>query len=194
MATWKQITEANPMHSENYAARWRNFVAEGRDIDGEARLVDAVADRGARILDAGCGTGRVAGYLAARGHHVVGTDLDPVLIGYARRDFPDVRFEVGDLETDEIPEGNFDVAVSAGNVMGFLSEEGREPALANIARSLRPGGRFLVGFGLNRGWAAPDFLDTAARAGFELQNAYESWQLDPYTPMSGFLVAILARR
>ena len=56
MPTWNEILARNPQHSENYAQRWRNFVAEGRDIDGEARLIDALAPRHARILDAGCGT------------------------------------------------------------------------------------------------------------------------------------------
>ncbi|NMB23108.1 MAG: class I SAM-dependent methyltransferase, partial [Corynebacterium sp.] len=83
MPTWKEITANNPSHSENYARRWRNLVAEGEDIYGEARLIDAMAPRGARILDAGCGTGRIGGYLSERGHDVLGTDLDPVLIGYA---------------------------------------------------------------------------------------------------------------
>ena len=64
------MLQANPNHSEMYAQRWRNFVAEGKDIDGEARLIDAMSPRAARILDAGCGTGRVGGYLAARGHTV----------------------------------------------------------------------------------------------------------------------------
>ena len=59
------MLQANPNHSEMYAQRWRNFVAEGKDIDGEARLIDAMSSRAARILDAGCGTGRVGGYLAA---------------------------------------------------------------------------------------------------------------------------------
>ncbi|WP_051866826.1 class I SAM-dependent methyltransferase [Corynebacterium atypicum] len=193
MPTWKEITAANPQHSENYAQRWRNFIAQGKDIDGEARLIDAIAPRGARIVDIGCGTGRVAGYLAARGHHLVGTDLDPVLIGYARADFPEVRFEVGDIETESVPEGNFDIAVSAGNVMGLLSESGRAGALANIAAALKPGGRFVVGFGLNRGWSADDFLAQADAAGMTQEHLFESWELDAFGPQSGFLVAFLRR-
>ena len=51
--TWKKIVEADPEHSRRYAQRWDDMVAEGMDIDGEARLADAMAPRGARILDAG---------------------------------------------------------------------------------------------------------------------------------------------
>lgn len=142
--------------------------SQGQDIDGEARLIDAVAERESRILDAGCGTGRVGGYLLRRGHTVVGTDVDPVLIGHAIADYPEGAWYVGDLSEDEIVEGDFDLAVSAGNVMGFLAEDGRAAALKNILRSLRPGGRLIVGFGAGRGWTFEDFFATAAAAGFTL--------------------------
>lgn len=192
MATWNEIVSANPAHSENYAARWRRMVAEGADINGEARLIDAIAERGSRILDAGCGTGRVGGYLASQGHTVVGTDLDPVLVGYARQDYPDCRWEVGDLGRDELPEGNFDVVVSAGNVMGFLAVEDREPALANITRALAPQGRAVIGFGAGRGWGFDDFMATAQRVGLEPDNVFASWDLRPLRENSDFLVAVFS--
>lgn len=193
MPTWKEITANNPSHSENYARRWRNLVAEGEDIYGEARLIDAMAPRGARILDAGCGTGRIGGYLSERGHDVLGTDLDPVLIGYAKQDYPKARWVVGDLSTDPIPEDNFDLIVSAGNVMGFLAEDGRLPALRNITRTLKPGGRFIAGFGAGRGWGFDNFMATATQAGLEPENVFESWDLKPFTEHSDFLVAIFTR-
>ncbi|GAA1475170.1 class I SAM-dependent methyltransferase [Corynebacterium felinum] len=190
MATWTDLIQQNPHHSENYAQRWRSFAAEGRDIDGEARLIDALAPRHARILDAGCGTGRVGGYLAQRGHDVTGCDLDPVLIGYAQQDYPNANWHVGDLCTDPIPGGEYDIIVSAGNVMGFLPESGRLAALRAIAEALRPTGRAVIGFGAGRGWAFPDFLSDAARAGLELQSAFSSWELHPFSPDSDFLVAL----
>ncbi len=51
-------------------------------------MIDAMAARGSRVLDAGCGTGRVGGRLAELGHTVVGADVDPALIDYAKADFP----------------------------------------------------------------------------------------------------------
>lgn len=191
MPTWNEILARNPQHSENYAQRWRNFVAEGRDIDGEARLIDALAPRHARILDAGCGTGRVGGYLAARGHDVVGVDLDPILIGYARQDYPDCRWEVGDLCKGEIPGGEYDVIVSAGNVMGFLPEQGRIPALTAHAAHLAPDGRAVIGFSAGRGWSFEQFLADAKSAGFRPSLLLSSWELHPFTANSEFLVAIL---
>lgn len=194
MPTWNEILARNPQHSENYAQRWRKFVAEGRDIDGEARLIDALAPRHARILDAGCGTGRVGGYLAARGHHVVGVDLDPVLINYARQDYPDCTWEVGDLCLGEIPAGEYDVIVSAGNVMGFLPAEGRLAALRAHADHLAPSGRVVIGFGAGRGWSFQQFLDDAASVGLYPSLLLSSWELHPFTEDSEFLVAILGAK
>ncbi|MHA2788944.1 class I SAM-dependent methyltransferase [Corynebacterium sp. S7] len=194
MPTWKEITSQNPEHSQNYARRWENMIAQGHDIDGEARLVDAIAPhRGARILDAGCGQGRLGGYLAQRGHEVVGTDIDEVLIGHAKEKYPEATWYVGDLSTDPIAEDNFEVAVSAGNVMGFLAPEGRESALQHIFDAVAPGGRFLVGFGAGRGWGFDDFMDTARKVGFSAENVFESWDLLPFNEGSQFLVAFFRK-
>lgn len=194
MTTWKELTDNNPAHSENYAQRWRNLAAAGNDIYGEARLIDAMAPRGAKILDAGCGQGRIGGYLSKQGHDVLGTDLDPILIDYAKQDFPQARWVVGDLSVDQIPETDFDLIVSAGNVMGFLAEDGREPALANIHRALGADGRAVIGFGAGRGWVFGDFLEVAERVGLELENAFESWDLKPFVQGSEFLVAVFTKK
>ena len=188
MATWKEVTEQNPSHSENYARRWKIMESQGQDIHGEARLVDAIVERESRILDAGCGTGRLGGYLLAAGHTVVGTDLDPVLIGHAEKDHPEGKWYVGDLSHDEIPEGDFDVAVSAGNVMGFLAPEGRETALRNIHAAVKPGGRFIVGFGSGRGWDFEDFIAAAEKVGFVVDYRFGGWDLSPFNDSSTFLV------
>lgn len=193
MATWKEVTEANPAHSENYARRWKIMESQGQDINGEARLIDAMAERESRILDAGCGTGRLGGYLADRGHTVVGTDLDPILIQHAEAYHPNATWYVGDLSTDPIPEGDFSLAVSAGNVMGFLVPEGREAALRHIFDALATQGRFVVGFGAGRGWNFDDFIETARGVGFTVDNLFESWDLRSYTEDSTFLVAVFSR-
>ncbi|AWB81923.1 SAM-dependent methyltransferase [Corynebacterium yudongzhengii] len=193
MTTWKEVTTANPAHSENYARRWKIMESQGQDIHGEARLIDAMVERGSRILDAGCGTGRLGGYLAARGHTVVGTDLDPVLIEHAVTDHPTATWYVGDLSEEPIPEAEFDLAVSAGNVMGFLADDGRTPALQHIFDALKRGGRFVVGFGAGRGWGFDDFLTTARDVGFRIDHTFSSWDLKPFNEDSTFLVAVLTR-
>ena len=93
---WMQKVEADPNHSHWYVQRFRAMAESGKDLHGEARLIDAMAERGARILDAGCGPGRVGGELARLGHRVVGVDVDPVLIQAAAEDYPTPR---GSLKT-----------------------------------------------------------------------------------------------
>lgn len=65
ITSWTDVTGRNPDHPRNYIARWDRVEADGRDIDGEARLIDALASDGARVLDAGPGTGPEAGPDAA---------------------------------------------------------------------------------------------------------------------------------
>src|SRR3954452_23024346 len=122
---WMQKVKAEPGHSHWYVDRFRSMARAVEDLAGEARLVDAMAPRGARILDAGCGPGRLGGYLSSVGPHVVGVDVDPVLIEAAEQDHPGPRWLVGDLADLDLPAHGipepFDVIVSAGNVVTFLA-------------------------------------------------------------------------
>ncbi|MDU0477660.1 class I SAM-dependent methyltransferase [Staphylococcus chromogenes] len=193
MPTWKEIVARNPEHSENYAQRWKNFVAEGRDINGEARFLDAMAPRAARILDAGCGTGRVGGELANRGHIVTGVDVDPTLIAHATTDFPNGKWLVGDLATGDVPEGPFDLVFTAGNVLTFLNPEERPVAIAALTKTLADDGRMVMGFGTARGYHFRQFLEDAQAAGLRQDLLLATWDIKPFTPKSDFLVAILKK-
>lgn len=194
MTTWQEVVARNPQHSENYARRWKNIASSGRDIFGEARLVDAMVPRGATILDAGCGTGRVGGYLQHQGHQVLGVDIDETLLSYAREDYPEAQWRQGDLCLTPLPSSTFDLVVSAGNVMTFLDPELRDQALNNIAQSLVPSGRFVAGFGAGRGWSFEDFLRSATDAGMTVNSLHSTWDLRPFdAATSAFLVAILSR-
>lgn len=194
--TWQEILDADPEHSQRYLERWESFIEAGRDIDGEARLVDAMAQRGARILDAGCGQGRTGAYLARQGHRVVGVDLDPVLIGHARTTCPEAEWHVADLVGGEYPEGPFDLIVSAGNVLAFLAPHQRVDVLAQLERRLAADpespGRLVVGFGLDRGWTYDEFEADAGRAGLTVSQRFSTWDLRPFED-GGFLVAVLTR-
>ena len=96
-------TDTGPEHSQWYIDRFRKLAAEGADLAGEARLVDALVAPGSRILDAGSGTGRVGAALAERGHTVVGVDADPALVEAARADYPGPTWLVADLAELDLP-------------------------------------------------------------------------------------------
>lgn len=192
---WLQRVAADPEHSHWYVERFRSLARAGEDLAGEARFVDAMVPRGARILDAGCGPGRLGGYLAAAGHDVVGVDIDPVLIAAAEQDHPGPRYLVGDLAELDLPARGvaepFDVIVLAGNVMTFLAPTTRGRVLSRVRAHLGPDGRAVIGFGAGRGYAFGQFLDDAAAARLTPDLLLSTWDLRPFTEDSDFLVAVL---
>lgn len=103
------------------------------------------------VLDGGCGTGRVAIELARRGLDVVGTDLDPDMIGLARAKAPELTWVHADLSELDLPT-RFDAIVLAGNVIPYVASDRRHAAVAACARHLAPGGRLIAGFRLQEGW------------------------------------------
>ncbi|MGW4364359.1 class I SAM-dependent methyltransferase [Nocardia takedensis] len=195
---WEEITAADPAHSTRFVARFRDLAARGQDVVGEARLVDAMLHRGARVLDAGCGGGRIGGHLHAAGHTVVGVDVDPVLIDAAREDHPGPLWLVGDLAELDLPargvRAEFDVVVAAGNVMPFLAPATRVAALSAIARHLAPDGRAVLGFGAGRDYGFDEFLADTETAGLTADLLLSSWDLRPFTADADFLVAVLSAR
>lgn len=196
---WNRLRERDPGHSARYAQRWRDLAAAGRDLDGEARFTSALVAPGARVLDAGCGTGRVGGTLSERGYAVCGIDLDEVLVAEARAAFPRGDWRVGDLSAFDSAEfsaaapGGFDAIVSAGNVLTFLDPAGRRPALQRLRELLAPGGRLVTGFGGGRGYDFDDYAADLAGAGLVAQHRFATWELHPFTPDSDFLVCVSAR-
>ncbi|MDO5500921.1 MAG: class I SAM-dependent methyltransferase [Propionibacteriaceae bacterium] len=194
---WAEIIAADPDHSHRYAERFRDLEARGNDIYGEARLLDAMLERGSRILDAGCGAGRVGGYLARQGHRVVGVDLDPVLIEAADQDFSGPTWLVGDLAELDLPSRGvtdpFDAIVSAGNVMTFLHPATRVEVLRRLGAHLAPDGRAVIGFGADRGYSFDAYAADISRAGLRIDARFATWDLRPFTGTSDFLVSILSR-
>nr|WP_090279513.1 class I SAM-dependent methyltransferase [Mycolicibacterium komanii]CRL75437.1 methyltransferase [Mycolicibacterium komanii] len=192
---WMQKVAADPGHSQWYIERFRAMTRAGDDLAGEARLVDAMVARGAHILDAGCGPGRLGGYLATVGHRVVGVDVDPALIEAAEQDYPGPHWLVGDLAELDLPARGiaepFDVIVSAGNVMTFLAPSTRGEVLSRLRAHLKDDGRAVIGFGAGRDYAFDDFFGDASTAGLAPDLLLSTWDLRPFTGESDFLVAIL---
>lgn len=103
------------------------------------------ADLGGVVGDVGCGTGRLATYLAARGVSPRGIDLSPEMVRVARRDYPDFAFDVADLR--DLP---FEDASLAGVVcwysLIFLAPSDRAIAFSELARVVKPGGYLVTAF------------------------------------------------
>jgi SAM-dependent methyltransferase len=192
---WTRMTQENPEHSAAYIQRFRDLAAQGMDLGGEARLVDAMLPRGARVLDAGSGTGRIGGFLVSAGHQVVGVDGDPVLVTEAEKEHPGGTWLVGDLAELDLPAAGiaepFHVILCAGNVMTFLAESTRREVLRRMRAHVRDDGRAAIGFGAGRGYEFADFLDDAGAVGWTPDLLLSAWDLHPFTDDADFLVALL---
>ena len=182
-------------HSQWYIERFRTMARDGTDLAGEARLIDAIVARGSRILDAGCGPGRVGGELFKRGHEVVGVDVDPELIAAAVADQPGPTWLVGNLATFDLANAGqsekFDAAVVAGNVMTFVAEGTEADVLRRVNGHVRPDGQIVIGFGLDRGYTLKQFDADIASAGLLVDQRFATWDLRPFTATSDFNVTIL---
>lgn len=163
---------------EAYDRRWQRMAAAGIDPHGEVAFVQAYGPRS--VLDAGCGTGRVAIELARRGVQVLGVDADPDMIAAARAKEPGLAWLVADLAELDQPE-RFDVVVLAGNVVPYVSAERRAAAVAACARHLVPGGRLVAGFALRPRWPSlADYDRWCAAAHLVAEDRWATWERAPY--------------
>lgn len=202
--TWRRVARATrgERYAEAYAESFRARAAEGADVHGEAALVEQLAPPPSRVLDAGCGTGRLGARLAGRGYHVVGCDADDTMVAVARREHPAVPWEVADLaDLGGAPLGApFDVVVLAGNVIPLLDPGTLLAAARSCAGVLRPGGLLLAGFGLSaddlpEGCDPTPLVDVDAAmhsAGLVLEHRWATWDQEPYD--GGGYVVVAYRR
>ena len=159
-------------------------------MHGEAALVDSYEP--SSVLDAGCGTGRVALELHRRGRVVVGLDVDPAMLETARAKGPDLRWVEGDLADPALDLGRtFDLVVMAGNVLIFVEPGSEGRVLANAARWLEPGGRLVTGYSLHPGGFGPAEHDELAEAaGLSLEDRWSTWDQAPFTQTDNYVVSV----
>lgn len=160
-------------------------------MHGEAALCASLVDPGARVLDAGCGTGRVAIRLAELGHDCVGVDLDESMLAVARTRAPGLSWRSADLAAfDLVADGlpAFDLVVAAGNVVPLVAEGTEARVVARLAAHVRPGGLLVSGFGLDRAHlpaaaalvALDDYDAWCAAAGLTLDRRLATWEGEAY--------------
>jgi SAM-dependent methyltransferase len=172
---------------DDYQARFDRLAATGADVHGEATFVRAY-DPGS-VLDAGCGTGRVAIELARHGIDVVGVDVDTSMLATARRLAPELTWVEADLTSLDLGR-TFDVVVLAGNVPLFTPPGTHAALVAGGARHVAPGGRLIAGFSLERGYGIDDWDAHATAAGLELAERFAAWDREPWAAGGPYAVSV----
>jgi 2-polyprenyl-3-methyl-5-hydroxy-6-metoxy-1,4-benzoquinol methylase len=198
MATWDPVT---------YDKAWTDMAAAGKDPHGEVAFVErllarrGMADRakpsatapGLRMLDAGCGTGRVAVELDRRGYLVEGTDVDSDMLGEASSKAPHLAWTKDDLARLALGR-TFDVIVLSGNVILFVDPADRPLVAPSLRAHVRVGALVVQGMQLARTdgrRVAVDQLDAwMFGAGFSLAERWATWDEDPWSAEADYAVSV----
>ena len=181
------MCQGDEWQGDDYQAQFDRLAASGQDVHGEATFVRAYSPTS--VLDAGCGTGRVAIELARHGIEVVGADIDDSMLATAQRLAPHiewVRSDLGELELGR----TFDLVVMAGNVPLF-TPPGTEAALvAGVARHVAPNGRLVSGFSLGRSYSLPELDRHTADNGLVLEDRFATWDRQPWIGGGDYAVSV----
>ncbi len=185
-----------------YDAPYQARAAAGEDVHGEANLIEQLlhsdlnqtnSPEPYRILDAGCGTGRMAIELARRGIDIVGVDLDEVMLKQARKKAPHLDWRLGDLSTIELAQV-FDAIVLAGNVMIYVTPGTEAATLANMARHLKPGGLLVAAFELTpHAWTKltiESYDQLTKTAGLKQVARWSTWEQEPWNRDDRYAVSV----
>ena len=201
MNRWEQLTGGTS--GKDYDARFAALAASGTETHGEARFCAALTPAGARVLDAGCGTGRVMIRLAELGFDCVGVDLDASMLAVARQAAPGLPWIQADLaEFDPAAIGidaDFDLVVAAGNILPLLAAGTETAVVSRLTAALRPGGLLVAGFGLDAAHlpvppsiTLPEYDGYCAAAGLTFVDRFATWDAEPYDG-GGYAVSVHRR-
>ncbi|MEV5550455.1 class I SAM-dependent methyltransferase [Streptomyces sp. NPDC052309] len=201
MSRWTELTGGTS--GEDYAARFAALARSGKDVHGEARFCAALVPAGARVLDAGCGTGRVMIRLAELGYDCVGVDADASMLAVARQQAAELAWFEADLAGFEPSRldiaADFDLVVAAGNVIPLLAAGTEATVVERLAAALAPGGLMVAGFGLDEAHlpvppsiTLSEYDHYCAAAGLTFVDRFATWDADPYEG-GGYAVSVHRR-
>jgi SAM-dependent methyltransferase len=175
---------------DTYDSRFDALASAGQNVHGEAEFVASLGV--GSVLDAGCGTGRVAIELARRGLDVAGVDLDASMLERARQKAPGLLWQCADLAEPRLDLGRrFDAVVMAGNVMIFVTPGTESVVLASAVRHLRHPGLVIAGFSLRPGGLDVAEYDRLAGAeGLRLAERWSTWDRAPFTDDASYAVSV----
>lgn len=182
---WRQRVDL-----DEYNTRWDRLEADGARVHDEADLVRGLG--GERIVDAGCGTGRVAVELAKQGKTVVGVDNDADMLALARAKSDQVEWVLADLATVDLSD-SFDVIVMAGDVLNYVSPGSEWSVVKNLANHLGPRGLLVCGASLSEPDQLTHYDNWCRSIGLTLRKRYASWSGVPYDRPGHYAVSIHGR-
>ncbi|GAA1409535.1 hypothetical protein AUR04nite_24210 [Glutamicibacter uratoxydans] len=180
-----------------YTRKMLTLVERGVDFEVDARFIDVLVPRRARILDIGCGIGNAVAALRSRGHQAFGIDPTPELFlaATALHDASWFRqINAGALFDPKLSEAGlperFDVVLASGNVPEFLTETELQIVFDFARQRLTNFGSLVIGTSS----AAPHgtaYLDELAQShGLHVQQRFSDWHLNPFTPESPWSVSV----
>lgn len=198
MAIWDPVT---------YDKAWTDMAAAGKDPHGEVAFVERLLGRwgladtakpsdasaGLRMLDAGCGTGRVAVELDRRGYLVEGTDVDSDMLGEAASKAPHLVWTKDDLARLALGR-MFDLIVLSGNVILFVEPNDRALVAPSLRSHVPLGALVVQGMQLartdGRQVAVAQLDEWMFGAGFALAERWATWDEDPWSPEADYVVSV----
>jgi SAM-dependent methyltransferase len=128
-----------------------------------------------RVLELGCGAGRVIGYLIALGGEVKGIDVSARMIEYCRQAYPSGSFSEGDMrELSALEHSSFDVVFATYGVLDVVSDVERHQALDDIHGLLAPDGLLIF---------------SAHNRGYQIVGPAQSWRTNPVGSAAALLHA-----
>lgn len=134
--------QAAPLYAEAFPDTRAEIALDLAMLDAFTSQVRTTPD--GRVLDAGCGTGRLSRHLADNGCDVDGLDLSPGMLAIARRERPGLASVVGSVTELPFRDDAFDGVLLWYSLI-HLPPDALPLALAETARVLRPGGAVLIG-------------------------------------------------
>jgi SAM-dependent methyltransferase len=179
-----------PFDGAAYQARFDALAAQGVDVHGEAALVLSLAPRS--VLDAGCGTGRVAIQLAGNGLDVVGVDRDPAMLAEASRRAPGQVWVQADLAGLDLGR-TFDVVLLAGNVPLFCPAESRVDLVRRCAAHVATSGVMVAGFQLDHRYRLEDWDEACQSAHMILVDRWSTWDRQTFDGSQPYAVSVHRR-
>jgi len=194
---WSEVS-GGPGAATAYQQRFDDLAAKGMDIHGEAAFVASLMSPPVRVLDAGCGTGRVATQLTALGYHCTGVDADAAMVEVAQKRDPSTTWVRQDLSRLQLRAQAFEIAVLAGNVIPLLAPGTLLSAVERIAAHLQPGGLLVAGFGLDAAHLPQgcpvtplaDYDRACEVTGLSFVRRYGTWDRKPWHDGGGYAVSV----